>query len=134
MGIAHDYVGGVVLFNPTTKRSVVRHSFKYLDDNDPTSTSYSSPLSSPADPILEPTEDFQYATVPLSIASASMKFAYIHVGHNFVEKSTNISNRINDIVRVTSASSIPTICLQFYDISSSLIPPTDSAFFEYEPI
>ena len=63
-----------------------------------------------------------------------MKFAYSHVGYNFVEKSTNISYRINDIVRVTSSSSLPTICLQFYDISSSLIPPTDSSLFEYEPI
>ena len=40
VGIAHDYAGGIILFNPTTKRSVVRHSFKYLDDNDPISTSY----------------------------------------------------------------------------------------------
>ena len=141
VGIAHDYAGGVVLFNPATKRSIVRHSFKYLNDNDPISTSYvvfddSSPSSTPAEslldslpnlePILEPSEDFQYVPVPFSKAAATMKFAYVHIGSNFVEKSTNISYRINDIVRVTSASSIPTICLQFYDISSSLIPPTDS--------
>ena len=38
------------------------------------------------DPILEPSKDFPYATVPFSKTSASMKFAYSHVGNNFVEK------------------------------------------------
>ena len=63
-----------------------------------------------------------------------MKFAYLHIGKNFIENSTKLSYRIHDIVRVTSSSSIPTICIRFFDISSSVIPPTDPALFEYEPI
>ena len=64
-----------------------------------------------------------------------MKFAYLHIGKDLVEKSTNISYRIHDIVRVTFSSlELPTLCLQFFDISPSLIPPSDPSLFEYEPI
>ena len=78
----------------------MRHSFKYLSDTDPISTSYvvfddSSPASSPAkqisdhlvdlDPIIDPSEDFQYATVFLSRAPANIKFAYLHIGKDFIE-------------------------------------------------
>ena len=150
VGIAHSHTSEVILFNPATKRTYVRQSFKYLSDDDPISTSYvvftdSSPPSTPAepisdhlanlDPIIDPSEDFQYATVPLSRAPSNIiKFAYLTFGKDFIKKSTNISYRIHDIVRVTSSSSLPTLCLQFVDISSNLTPPTDSFLFEYEPI
>ena len=45
-----------------------------------------------------------------------------------------ISYRIHDIVRVTSSSSFTTLCLQFFDVSSNLTPPTDSSLFDYQPI
>ena len=72
--------------------------------------------------------------MPLSRAPTNLKFAYLHIGKDFIEKSTNISYRIHDIVCVTSSSSLPTLCLQFFDISSNLTPPTDPFLFEYEPI
>ena len=74
----------------------------------------------------DPAKEFQYATVSLSRAPANVNFAYLHIGKNFFEKSTNISYRIRDIIRVTPSSSLPTICFQFFDLSSSPIPPTDS--------
>ena len=90
------------------------------------------------EPIIYPAEEFQYATVSLSLAPTNVNsiFAYLHIGKNFVEKFTNISYRIHDIVRVTSSSSrhIANLCLQFFDTSSSLTPPTDSSLSEYEPI
>ena len=125
----------------------MRHSFKYLSDIDPISTSYvvsddSFPPLTPAEPIsdnldnldaiIDPAEDIQYASVPLSRVPANTKFAYLHIGKSFIEKSTNISYRIHDIFRVTSPP--PTLCLQFFDISSSLTPPRDSSLFEYESI
>ena len=127
----------------------MRHSFKYLSDIDPISTSYvvfddSPPILTPAeplsdhlddlDPIIDPAEDCQYASVHLSRAPANAKFAYLHIGNNFIEKSANLSHCIHDIARVTSPSSPPTICRQLYDISSSLTPPDDRSLFEYEPI
>ena len=59
---------------------------------------------------------------------------YLHIGKNFIEKSTNISYRIHDIVCVTSSLSLLTLCLKFFDISSNLTPSTDPSLFEYEPI
>ena len=72
--------------------------------------------------------------MPLSRVPANLKFAYSHIDKKFVEKSTNINYRINDIVRATSTSSIPTLCRQFFDISSSITPPSNPSLFEYEPI
>ena len=34
VGITPTYAGGVTLFNPTTKRTFIRHSFKYLSDDE----------------------------------------------------------------------------------------------------
>ena len=40
VGIAPQHTGGVILYNPTTKRTFIRHFFKYLSDDEPISTSY----------------------------------------------------------------------------------------------
>ena len=127
----------------------MRHSFKYLSDDDPISISYvvftdSSSPSTPAepilnqidnlDPIIEPAKDLQYSAVPLARALANVKFAYLHIGKNFVENSTKLFYIIHHIVRVISSSSLPTLCLQFYDIISFLLPPADPSLFEYELI
>ena len=78
----------------------MQNSFKYLSDDDPIFTSYvvfddSSPSSNPVvpildhfdnlDPIIDPAEEFQYATVPLARAPVNVKFAYLHIGKNLVE-------------------------------------------------
>ena len=40
VGIAPEFNGWILLFNPSMKRSYVRHSFKHLSDTEPVSTSY----------------------------------------------------------------------------------------------
>ena len=47
-GIAPDFTVGIVLFNPTKKRTFIRHPFKYLSDAEPVSTSYIVTDSTPA--------------------------------------------------------------------------------------
>ena len=39
VGIAHSYVEFLILFNPITKRSFVRHSFKFISEDEPVTTS-----------------------------------------------------------------------------------------------
>ena len=56
VGIAHDFAGRIISFNPISNDTNVQHSFKYLSDIDPISTSYfvfddSSPSPTPAEPI-----------------------------------------------------------------------------------
>ena len=82
------------------------------------------PIFDPVDTlesIIDPVEEFQYAPMSLSRAPANVKFAYLHIGKDFVEKSTDTSYRIHDIVRVTSSSSLSTLCLQFFDILLRLL-------------
>ena len=54
---------------------------------------------------------------------------YLHIGKDFVETYTDISYRIYDIVHITSSSSLPTLCLQFFDISSSFTPSIYPSIF-----
>ena len=110
VGIAPNYAGGVTLFNPTTKRTFIRHSFKYLSDIEPVSTSYVVAAPTPADeevlsgPISDsntsakssissnmgyPVSDFNdYTYVLLTIARTPSKFrfAFANLQSTFFEK------------------------------------------------
>ena len=95
VGIAPHFAAGILLFNPITKRCFIRHSFKYLSDDEPVSTSYVVRDSTPADEevladSLSPTtpslssvpnvmgdptyNNDDYSYVPLPIARAPSKF------------------------------------------------------------
>ena len=84
-----------------------------------------------------PVEDstvFTYASLPIARAPAASKFAYPHIGRSFVEKDTNTTYRITDIVTVASPLTTPTACVKFYDVSLYSSPYTDSDLYEYESI
>jgi len=52
-GIAHDYNNGIKLYNPETKTTVTRHTYAYVDDKEPTASTYivsDQPLSYPDPP------------------------------------------------------------------------------------
>jgi hypothetical protein len=48
VGFSDLHNGAVKLFNPTTKRIILRHSYKYLSDVEPSSTTFLTP----EDPII----------------------------------------------------------------------------------
>ena len=98
------------MFNPTT----IRHSFKYVSDNEPVSTSYGNeeltgslleeysptngsymPHDPPEDDLEDPFALNDY-TLPIPRAPANICFAYSHTGNTFREISTNITNQLND--------------------------------------
>ena len=101
IGIAHSHINAVLLFNPITKRTFVRHSFKYLSDELPP-TSYTdvyftnNPSSTSVNPVFEAVPsvddnsgDFSYVPISIAQAPAAIKFAFSHLNNTFVEKSTN---------------------------------------------
>jgi hypothetical protein len=85
-------------------------------------------------PVEDSTAEFTYAPLAIARASAASKFAYPHIGRSFVEKNTNTTYRITDIVMVSSNSTQPTSCVKFYDISLYKSPPSDVNLYEYESI
>ena len=80
IGIAHAHANAVILFNPVTKKSFVRHSFKYLTDlQSPISyTDVYSTETKPSPPVssnfgIETTAEENstiYSYVPLSVDKA----------------------------------------------------------------
>ena len=102
--IAPQFAAGILLLNPVTKRCFIRHSFKYLSDIEPISTSYvvvatlspnndvlTNPMSDSShtssipineDPAeddindLQPSSDYTYIHLPISKASANIRFVY----------------------------------------------------------
>ena len=103
VGIAPQFAAGIFLFNPVTKRCLIRHSFRYLSDIEPISTSYvvaatpspnddvlTSPISeqSSVSPISNAVDlvkndlgyptyslDYTYVRLPISRAPANIRFA-----------------------------------------------------------
>ena len=160
VGIAPEFNGGILLFNPSTKRSYVRHSFKYLSDTEPVSTSYvvtdsSSPnsnvlpgsvshrsLPSSSSTANNPdsndlgypldTLDYTYIPLPISKAPSNIRFAFKHLNNNFLESDTKITYQLHDIVRLSSGLSAGSS--QFFDTFRFKKTPFDPALYEYEPI
>jgi len=129
IGIAHSHANAVVLFNPASKRSFVRHSFKYLSDELPP-TSYTdvyfthNPSSTLLNPVFEETplpddksSSFSYVPLSISKAPAATKFAFAHINNSFLEKDANTTYIIKDIVNLSSPGIPITPCLKFYDTS-----------------
>ena len=107
VGIAPNYAGGVTVFNPTTKRTFIRHSFKYLSDIEPVSTSYVvvTPTSADEEMLIGPISDSnastqssissnkgypisdhdEYTYVPLTIVRtpSKIRFAFAHLKNTF---------------------------------------------------
>ena len=135
IGVAHSHVNAVLLFNPATKRSFVRHSFKYLCDELPpishTDVYFTNnPSSTSVNPIFEansfPDEilsSFSYVPLSIAKASAATKFAFAHINSSFLEKDTNTTYLIKDIVNLSSPGISVTPCLKFYDTSLFKSPP-----------
>ena len=162
MGIALEFNEGILLFNPSTKRSCVRHSFKYLSDTKPVSISYvvtdsSSPNSNVlpdsvsnrstssssskanipdsnelGDPLN--TQDYSYTPLPISKAPSKIRFAYKHITNTFLESDTKITYQLHDIVRLSSGLSAATPCFQVFNTSRFKKPPSDPSLYQYEPI
>ena len=146
IGIAHAHVNAVILFNPITKKSFIRHSFKYLADVEspisltdvyPTETEpHPSINSNFGNEISTEENSIIYSYVPLSIdkAPASIKYAFSHINSKFIEKITNTTYFITDIVNLSSPEISKTPCLKFYDMSLYKSPPKDNDSYEYESI
>ena len=146
IGIAHAHSNAVLLFNPVSKRSFTRHSFKYLSDElPPTSytdvyfTSFPSTTATSSifevDPSVEDNSgDFTYVPISIAQAPAAIKFAFSHINNNFIEQSTNTTYQITDIVNLSSSSLSKTPCVKFYDKTLFKSPPKDSSLYEYESV
>ena len=146
IGIAHAHANAVIPFNPVTKKNFVRHSFKYLTDVE-SPISYTDVYSTETEPSPSFNSNFGieitaeensaiYSYVPLSVdkASASIKFTFAHINSSFLEKITNTTYFITDIVNLSSPDISKTPCLKFYDMSLYKSPPKDNDSYEYESI
>ena len=126
IGIAHTHAGGIILFNPTTKGTFIRHSFKYLSDIEPNSTSYVvADITPVVEEVLigtlsnrtntklfitvqpgmnnpEAPEDYSYVHLPKARAPTRIHFAYQHIGNSFLETNTSTKYRLHDIVKLSN--------------------------------
>ena len=109
---APDFAAGIVLFNPTTKRTFIRHWFKYMSDtvlhreedltsaDDPAPSSISSNANHDA---------YAYLPLPIACSHSKFRFAFAHLDNTFLEKNTNMANRLHKITYRNNASFV-TLC------------------------
>ena len=146
----------IMLFNPTTKRTFKRYSFKYLfniepitapyvvadttpvvgevligilSGNDNISSSVSTTTGDPRD-----LDAYTFVLLPLQCAPFNLRFAYQYIGNTFKGINTNSAYKIHNIVKLSNRDSTATPCFQFYDIAPCRIPLGIPSQYEYEPI
>ena len=146
VGITSKFAVRITLFNPVTKRTFIRHSFRYLSDTEPVCISYVVTYSTPEEEEVltdsvpsednisssvsnttgYPTdEDYTYVPLPLRRAHSNLRFR---------ESNTNNTYKIHNIVKLSNQDSVTTPCFQLYDITLLRNPPDIPAQYEYEPI
>jgi hypothetical protein len=104
VGCSEQHNDAIKLFNPTTKRVILRDSFKYLSDVESSSTTFvfpednstASPISNsnilinePPMPTSPDKDEFTFISLPKSKAPAAYKFSYNFLNHSFLDKTSN---------------------------------------------
>jgi hypothetical protein len=150
VGCSDLHEGAIKVFNPQTKRTTLRHSFKYLSDVEPTSTTYIIPVEedhvatrdlSISDPhpnsdasIMPDDDEFTFIPVTKTTSAAKYKFAFAFLNHSFTDKSSNSQYMIHDIVKLSTPLVPNAYCFRYYPTKEFAAPPSNDADFEYESI
>jgi hypothetical protein len=150
VGCSELHHGAVKLFNPETKRVTLRHSFKFISDLEPTSTTCIIPedtskptdqtpvMDVPIDPsreVVAPDDDeFTFHPVNKARAPSKYKFAYNFLQTSFIDKSDNVTYMIHDIVSFSTPQVKNVYCFQYYSTADFASPPQSTTDYEYEPI
>jgi hypothetical protein len=138
IGRAPLHRDAILVFNPKTKRVLVRHSFKFLSEDEPVSTTYvfGCPIGDVAAPHINEDaannslSDDTFAPVLASKCASRYKFAFDYLQQSFTETSSKIRYRIDDV----TAEIENAYCFQYYDADKFDRPPVDTSDYEYESI
>jgi hypothetical protein len=150
VGCSDLHAGAVKLFNLQTKRITIRHSFKYLSDVEPTSTTFIIPVEdaqvaaedlpqpnifSKSDVSLMPDNDeFTFIPVTKATTAAKYRFAFAFLNHSFTDKSSDTQYMIHDIVKLSTPLIANAYCFRYYSTKEFTSPPSNDSDFEYESI
>jgi hypothetical protein len=144
VGCSELHSGAVKLFNLQTKRTTIRHSFKYLSDIEPISTTFIIPINDEVTAEYLPhsgsvsnvvasliPDDDEFTLIPVT-KNTSVAFAFLN--YSFTDKSSNIQNMIHNIVKLSTPLIANAYCFRYYPAKDFASPPFNHADFEYESI
>jgi hypothetical protein len=148
VGRAPLHRDAILVFNPQTKRTLIRHSFKFLSVDEPVSTTYvfGNPnvsvdaLHNPDDSdvpnselVPDKEDEFTFIPVLLSKCASRYKFAFDYLQQCFTETTTSSRYCVHDIVKLSTSEVDNIYCFQYYDVGKFSVPPTSPSDFEYDP-
>ena len=149
----HDF--GLRIFNPLTKRESIRHSYRNMGEDEPTSTTYvldfnnqpislsslndshvdNSSLSTPAPysrssstPVV-----YHYNNLSLKRAPPETHSYFAHINKKFLDSATGVTYQIAGISEMSAAGFETEFVYQFYDTSLYSSCPLDPDSTEFEP-
>ena len=149
----HDF--GLRIFNPLTKRESIRHSYRNMGEDEPTSTTYvldfnnqpislsslndshvdNSSLSTPAPysrssstPVV-----YHYNNLSLKRAPPETHSYFAHINKRFLDSATGVTYQIAGISEMSAAGFENEFVYQFYDTSLYSSCPLDPDSTEFEP-
>jgi hypothetical protein len=149
----HDF--GLRIFNLLTKRESIRHSYRNMGEDEPTSTTYvldfnnqpislsslndshvdNSSLSTPAPysrssstPVV-----YHYNNLSLKRAPPETHSYFAHINKRFLDSATGVTYQIAGISEMSAAGFENEFVYQFYDTSLYSSCPLDPDSTEFEP-